>query len=180
MLICFSFTEYDPNPLLSLSKRRRRASTSVSTEERRLSVPAPSPMEQEVKAKELASVRETTEAEQVDPELYRERKRLKKRKREKKLHEDKKKKKKHKCVETQCKHKKHHKKHKKHKKHHHSKEIVEETVEITDEVLNGVEEEEENCTEINEPEECQIVANPEDEVTMDDIIESRNKTKVKW
>lgn len=118
---------------------------------------------------------------QIDPDLYRERKRLKKRKREKLkqklLHEEKKKKKKHKCVDSHCKHKKHHKKHRKHKKHHHSKEVVEEQEKI--EAFNG-EEAEENSTETNDTEfsEYQIVPNPEDEVTMDDIIESK-KSKVR-
>lgn len=102
---------------------------------------------------------------------------MKKRKRDKLkqklLHADKKKKKKHKCESSDCKHRKHHKKHRKHKKHHHSKEVVEKEEEKA-EVFNGEaeEEEEENSTETNESEE---LANPEDEVTMDDIIESNNK-----
>lgn len=161
--------EYDPNPLQSLSKRRRRTSTSVSTEERRPSLPEPSTVEPE-----LPTVKENKE--QIDPDVYRERKRLKKRKRDKLkqklLHTDKKKKKKHKCESSDCKHRKHHKKHRKHKKHHHSKEVVEKEEDKVEVLNGGAEEEEENSTETNESEE---LPNPEDEVTMDDIIESNNK-----
>lgn len=170
------FAEYDPNPLLSLSKRRRRASTSVSTEERRLSQNVPSPVVPEPKMKELPVVQEIGGA---DPEAYRERKRLKKRKREKlkkKLLHEERHKKKHKCLEAHCKHRKHHKKHRKHKKRHHSKEVVEEK--DSGIAMQVPEEIEEISTETNDTEdfpEYQIIANPEDEVTMDDIIQAGKK-----
>lgn len=177
-------TEYDPNPLLSLSKRRRRTSASISTEERRLSqnqcVFSPEPT-QESNVKDMA-IFENKELETIDSEVHRERKRLKKRKRDKLkqklLHDDKKKKRKHKCLETHCKHRKHHKKHRKHKKHHHCVDLP--LAEDKNENVPNVESFE-DTTETNDTEEFpeyQIVMNPEDEVTMDDIIEA-NKTKVK-
>lgn len=174
LIVCFFFfiAEYDPNPLLSLSKRRRRTSTSVSTEERRLSQSVPSPLALEPKMNELPGVQEVEGA-----EAHRERKRLKKRKREKlkkKLLHEERHRKKHKCLETHCKHRKHHKKHRKHKKRHHSKEVVEEK----DSGIQIPEEMEEISTESNDTEdfpEYQIIANPEDEVTMDDIIKAGKK-----
>jgi hypothetical protein len=170
---------------LSLSKRRRRASTSVSTEERRQAPqqppPPPHPLPLPAPLKPIAELEKDTEKEnkdinKPDTESHKERKRLKKKKREKLkqklLHEDKKKKKKHKCTDEYCKHKKHHKKHRKHKKHHHYDEKKDEkpvqTVEVEDSDSNEREDEEDSS-----------IFNPEDEVTMDDIVEATKEKKSK-
>ncbi|XP_044253673.1 protein winged eye isoform X2 [Tribolium madens] len=179
----YPIIEYDPNPLLSLSKRRRRTSTSVSTEERR-QVPVqqpPPPITTVEPLKPIPEIEKDTEKEnkdinKPDTESHKERKRLKKKKREKLkqrlLHEDKKKKKKHKCTDEFCKHKKHHKKHRKHKKHHHydeKKDVqVVQSIEVPDCDSESVERVEEDDS---------SVFNPEDEVTIDDIIEAKAKSK---
>ncbi|KYB26014.1 protein winged eye isoform X2 [Tribolium castaneum] len=179
----YPIIEYDPNPLLSLSKRRRRTSTSVSTEERQKVPPQqPQPPIRTIEPlKPIPEIEKDTEKEnqdinKPDTESHKERKRLKKKKREKLkqklLHEDKKKKKKHKCTDEFCKHKKHHKKHRKHKKHHHYEEKKDEQVvqpiEVPDCDSESVERGEEDDS---------SVFNPEDEVTMDDIIEAKAKSK---
>ncbi|KAF5296495.1 hypothetical protein FQR65_LT01484 [Abscondita terminalis] len=184
----YPIIEYDPNPLLSLSKRKRRISASVSIEERRLSqclssVSSPPPSINEPK-KEREVEKENKDANNKPDvtlaEEVRERKRLKKKKRDKlkqKLaHDDKKKKKKHKCCDEHCKHKKHHKKHRKRKKHHHKDESEEKK--SSSEKSEEIEEEEPDgeCTEDSETfPEYQPVVNPEDEVTMDDILEAKAK-----
>jgi hypothetical protein len=120
--------------------------------------------------------KENKDINKPDTESHKERKRLKKKKREKLkqklLHEDKKKKKKHKCTDEYCKHKKHHKKHRKHKKHHHYDEKKDEkpvqTVEVEDSDSNEREDEEDSS-----------IFNPEDEVTMDDIVEATKEKKSK-
>ncbi|KAK4873616.1 hypothetical protein RN001_012976 [Aquatica leii] len=191
----YPIIEYDPNPLLSLSKRKRRISaTSASIEERRLShclssVSSPPPTISEPK-KERDVEKENKDAnnkpEVAVTEDVRERKRLKKKKRDKlkqKLaHDDKKKKKKHKCCDEHCKHKKHHKKHRKRKKHHH-KEEEEKKKESSTEKSEEIDEEEpdDEFTEDSDlfPEYQQPVVNPEDEVTMDDIIEAKAKKSKK-
>ncbi|XP_017774619.1 PREDICTED: protein winged eye [Nicrophorus vespilloides] len=169
----YPIIEYDPNPLLSLSKRRRRTST---TDERR-SIQSITPIPE---AKALSSTPTDATAER-----HREKKRMKKRKREKMLlKEDKKRRKKHKCTDDNCKHRKHHKKRRKHKRHHHKESshhvpVVEEREEEDREEVEletithvaTVEEEEEFEAEAEEETSNQF-ANPEDEVTMDDILEA--------
>ncbi|KAL3274606.1 hypothetical protein HHI36_015987 [Cryptolaemus montrouzieri] len=194
--------EYDPNPLLSLSKRKRRTSSSATTGiERRQSQlshheepkpPTPSPV---IKVEP-----------KIEGESHKERKRLKKKKKEKiKLKQkaiEKKKKRKHRCGEEKCKHKKHHKKHRKHKKHHHDKEessttldeksesdkstLMLEEEEYTSEdnqvILQesiDVDEETNGSTDdvVDNDDDDDYTPNPEDEVTMDDILEVVPKTK---
>lgn len=145
-------------------------------------VPSPE-LTQEQKIAENVAIVENKEMEQVNLEIHRERKRLKKRKRDKLkqklLHDDKKRRKRHRCLDANCKHRKHHKKHRKHKKHHHTVDVP--VVEEKPSIEPNIEEFEDNTNETNETEEFpeyQIVANPEDEVTMDDIIEA-DKSKVK-
>lgn len=114
-------------------------------------------------------------------EKYKEKKRLKKKKREKLkqklIHENntRKKKKKHKCNDENCKHKKHHKKHRKHKKHHNreiNEDVVKESI-IVPEIVQQQEPEE-----VDDFEQIDVIPNPDDEVTMDDILESKsNKVK---
>lgn len=92
---------------------------------------------------------------------------------------DKKKHKKHKCVDQFCKHKKHHKKHRKHKKHHHHE------VESSESASNAEESEIKSKTEDvlveREAEEADSTCpNPEDEVTMDDIIEATQTNAVSF
>lgn len=184
-----------------MSKRRRRASTSVSTEEK-----VQKPAQQITVTLVQPAIQNFSPTFQLDKEnkeikkasdSYKEKKRLKKKKREKirqkLMHEDKKKKKKHKCDDENCKHRKHHKKHRKHKKHHEKtkvedkEEIIEESVqedidELIEDTSETVDDVEEFTAESNEPEELEgyhdAVANPEDEVTMDDIIEA-TQTKVR-
>lgn len=183
----FFSTEYDPNPLLSLSKRKRRASTSVSTEERRVTQTILSPVQT---IPEIPKIKDDVEKEnkdinKQDTDAHRERKRLKKRKRDKlkvKIqHDDKKKKKKHKCTDENCKHKRHHKKHRKHKKHHHAKneetEIIvsKELEEIKPTVAEEEDEQEQSTVDHDEFPEYQVIINAEDEVTLDDILESKSK-----
>ncbi|KAG5899192.1 hypothetical protein JTB14_026945 [Gonioctena quinquepunctata] len=179
----YPIIEYDPNPLLSLSKRRRRASTSVSTEEKNISklnqhiaVTLPQPEYQN---------RLKNRNNKKNPKK-------KKKKKQKLMHQDKKKKKKHKCNDETCKHRKHHKKHRKHKKHHlklkmNKKEIT--VDEEKDESLLDVQEDAEDVDETgvsvegnegdNFAEYPDEIANPEDEVTMDDIIEATSSQKSK-
>ncbi|KAJ3646267.1 hypothetical protein Zmor_023861 [Zophobas morio] len=182
----YPIIEYDPNPLLSLSKRRRRTSTSVSAEDRRQSTQqlVAQPVTSSVSLKPIAEVEKDPEKENKDTnkpdvESHKERKRLKKKKRDKLkqklLHEDKKKKKKHKCTDEYCKHKKHHKKHRKHKKHHHYDDSKE--VKIVQSVDNQDCDSESNDR--GEEEEDSSVFNPEDEVTMDDILEAKKSSKSK-
>ncbi|KAK5641574.1 hypothetical protein RI129_010121 [Pyrocoelia pectoralis] len=199
----YPIIEYDPNPLLSLSKRRRRISaTSGLVDERRLSqclssVSSPIPVISEpvkVKISDTEKENKDTNKPEVSLEELRERKRLKKKKREKlkqKLaHDDKKKKRKHKCTDENCKHKKHHKKHRKHKKHHHKEETEtqpepEPEVEtVTTEKIDAIENGDENDNVFTEESsdvfpEYQPVVNPEDEVTMDDILEAKSKKSKK-
>lgn len=193
-----SFVEYDPNPLLSLSKRKRRASTSVSIEER-LPLKAEAPREQ--RKPEMVQSEKIVEVTQSEISTHKERKKLKKHKKDKLrlkvLCESKKKKKKHRCVEDNCKHRKHHKKHRKRKKHHHGsreregnpEKIEEEEVIIEESVNEGrastpeelnTEQREESTTDENTMESYDgfqeyVVANPEDEVTLDDVLEAKKK-----
>ncbi|KAB0793104.1 hypothetical protein PPYR_12724 [Photinus pyralis] len=194
----YPIIEYDPNPLLSLSKRRRRISaTSGSVGERRLSqclssISSPPPVINEpIKAKTSDTEKENKDANkpETSAEEQRERKRLKKKKRDKlkqKLaHDDRKKKKKHKCTEENCKHKKHHKKHRRHKKHHHKEESETPTeppaeIEVEKSPIEvSIEKEDEPEDEFNEDPEYQPIVNPEDEVTLDDILEAKSKKSKK-
>lgn len=210
------FSEYDPNPLLSLCKRRRRTSTSISTEEKHLPETI-KPAQQPIQETQKSILEQTTS----EIEHHKEKKRLKKKKREKikeKLlkSEDKKKKKKHRCIDEFCKHKKHHKKHKKHRKHHdksgRSRTESEDSVRqeficeiINEEESKSAEEDEEDmepnteekadrlnaiAEKIEEDESSQqssvddfanyeAPANPDDEVTMDDILEAEDKVCIR-
>ncbi|KAF5302568.1 hypothetical protein FQA39_LY10186 [Lamprigera yunnana] len=186
----YPIIEYDPNPLLSLSKRKRRISaTSVSIEERRLSyclssVSSPLSHNETKNVREIEKENKDANKPEVTNEEHKERKRLKKKKRDKlkqKLtHDDKKKKRKHKCNDEHCKHKKHHKKHRKRRKHHHKDEseekkvVVETNEEIEEEPNDEVVEENTDLFPKYEP-----VVNPEDEVTMDDILEAKTKKSKK-
>ncbi|KRT84880.1 hypothetical protein AMK59_1141, partial [Oryctes borbonicus] len=191
----YPIIEYDPNPLLSLSKRRRRTSTAEDKQRANQSAsnktmePSQSTSSQEI-VKDQDVEKENKDTNKVDSDSHRERKRLKKRKREKlreKLQrETKKKKRKHKCSDENCKHKKHHKKHRKHRKHHHKME--EETKLEATEIPDGddnenreTEDEQQDSFEENSEElpEYEVVGNPEDEVTMDDILEDKKKKSKK-
>lgn len=175
--------KYDDNPLLSLTRRRRRVSSTTAAEEKKHKVAAaaaqPPTFDEDV-PKEKAPEKERTEA-------AHERKKLKKKKREKmkqKLlaHELKKKKRKHKCCDEHCKHKKHHKKHRKHKKHHHNKNGAEDVVPVEKaEIEAEVPQVDEKPLdeESKDLPEYDIVINPEDEVTMDDILETKPKKSKK-
>ncbi|XP_018573680.1 protein winged eye isoform X2 [Anoplophora glabripennis] len=186
----YPIIEYDPNPLLSLCKRRRRTSTSVSTEDKtktQINVALPQ-VESQKPPKDLEVEKENKDVNKPSREQHKEKKRLKKKKREKLrqklMHEDKKKKKKHKCNDENCKHKKHHKKHRKHKKHHdkvRNEPVEQNEVEEVEEVEDVVEElSSEQNEEVEEViEDYEIVANPEDEVTMDDIIKATKSKKSK-
>ncbi|CAH0564851.1 unnamed protein product [Brassicogethes aeneus] len=189
----YPIIEYDPNPLLSLSKRKRRASTSVSVEERRSSSSTNPESPSDCKSADLDKENKTSNKQtelEKNTEYKEAKKRLKKKKRDKLkqklMHDDKKKRKKHKCVEEHCKHKRHHKKHKKHKKHHDKEREDVKTVEVDSKRLDTIEEDdveeedtfEEEETTIDAPE-YHVVANPDDEVTMDDILESEDVKKSK-
>ncbi|XP_060522876.1 protein winged eye isoform X2 [Cylas formicarius] len=198
----YPIMEYDPNPLLSLCKRRRRTSTSVSTEEKRIQ-PTDSIRPQVQKSETVKPVMEETKSD-VE-KLHKEKKRLKKKKRDKlkqkTLGDEKKKRRKHKCVDEHCKHKKHHKKHKKHKKRHEKNKLEPETMHshLTT-IIEEQNEEDVNSEEVEENRDIgnaadddesskqdslddfpayEIVANPEDEVTMDDILEATKNKKSK-
>ncbi|XP_050299143.1 protein winged eye isoform X2 [Anthonomus grandis grandis] len=191
----YPIMEYDPNPLLSLCKRRRRTSTSISTEEKQL---------QET----LAPILEVPKKPVVDPlEHHKEKKRLKKKKKEKikekllKSGDDKKKKRKHKCADEFCKHKRHHKKHKKHRRHHDKSktdseessgrpEFICEIISGETEVGNAVEastvqtvgeedNDESSQQSVDDFPNYEAPANPDDEVTMDDILEATGEKKSK-
>ncbi|KAL1497393.1 hypothetical protein ABEB36_008371 [Hypothenemus hampei] len=194
----YPIIEYDPNPLLSLSKRRRRISTSVSTDEKQQSevfmkVTFPEP---------LSTI---TEQAATEFERYKEKKRLKKKKKEKS--EDKKKKKKHKCTDEYCKHKKHHKKHKRHRKHHDKSDrsrtdspkgeficqIISGNDDFVIEKLEAEEKENLNLesnkkiledefshqSSVDDFPNYEAPANPDDEVTMDDILEDKKAKKLR-
>lgn len=179
----YPIMEYDPNPLLSLCKRKRRASTSASVEEKKPKLPEELPV--------LTPPPEEPMEKKLLTAQQRERKKLKKKKKqklkEKLMHDEKKKKKKHRCNDENCKHKKKHKKHRKHKRHHHEKVNIIESVSIDEKIeeTNSVTEEWENKVEVLEPEPEKILneeipdapINPDDEVTMDDILEAQPKTK---
>lgn len=70
--IIIIFSEYDPNPLLSLSKRKRRTSASVSTEERRTNQSQTTAIQQQKPAqlnqsnKQIKSKDDVTEKENKD------------------------------------------------------------------------------------------------------------------
>ncbi|XP_066137467.1 protein winged eye isoform X1 [Euwallacea fornicatus] len=202
----YPIIEYDPNPLLSLSKRKRRASTSISTEEKHgpeVIKPVSQTFGQCPSWEKLATEQTTSEMER-----YKEKRRLKKKKKEKmkEKSDDKKKRKKHKCTEEPCPHKRHHKKHKKHRKHHDKSrtdsegsskgefvcQIIDETaselakqikpeekviVEATVEKI--VEDETSTRSSTDDFPNYDAPANPDDEVTMDDILESEESKKGK-
>nr|CAH7723316.1 unnamed protein product [Callosobruchus chinensis] len=201
----YPIIEYDPNPLLSLCKRRRRTSTSVSTEEKcpkqtphvTVTIPAQPPLPLSVPIIEQENIKNKDANKPVDS--YKEKKRLKKKKKEKlkqkMMNEVKKKKKRHRCtcMDENCKHKRHHKKHRKHKRHHEKRqerlieEVGDQVVTIGDDdveegetleekdlgVIDEIREEDEGVGEEYEVDIC----NPDDEVTMDDIIKATGKTK---
>lgn len=196
-------SEYDPNPLLSLSKRKRRVSTTIPTEDKSQKPLATVPVHTQVLPQQLPSNAITEQDSTISTEGHKERKRLKKKKREKLrqklLRQDKKKKKKHKCSDIEnCKHRKHHKKHRKHKKHHEKNKEerlenknIQNQLEQPEPPPNDEEDDEEMADEQNEivttseySNELDAadnynddIPNPEDEVTMDDIVEA-TKTKV--
>lgn len=184
--------------MLSLSKRRRRTSTAEDKLQRTNQAVSVKQMESSQRmssedvVKDQNIEKENKNTNKTESDSHRERKRLKKRKREKlkeKLqHESKKKKRKHRCNDENCKHKRHHKKHRKHKKHHHNKEAevevkpedVSEVPEAEDDEGRETEDEQQDSFEETSEEfaEYEVIGNPEDEVTMDDILEDKKKVNI--
>lgn len=183
-----------------MSKRKRRASTSISTEEKQppevIKTPVAPTLVPSTNWDKIATEQTTSEMER-----YKEKRRLKKRKKEKQKDrsEDRKKKRKHKCEDEQCQHKKH-KKHKKHHRKHHDRSRTSESSEgsprsgfvcqiieneepeplapaddVRTEISTSAVPEEDGSTRSSSDDLASyddLPANPDDEVTMDDIVES--------
>ncbi|XP_022916406.1 golgin subfamily A member 6-like protein 22 isoform X2 [Onthophagus taurus] len=192
----YPFMEYDPNPLSSLSKRKRRTSTTEDSS-RKNSTNSTNTESTIQDHYEIQESHQTDSSTFNNVNNGKDKKKMKKKKREKlrrelENQEIKKKKRKHRCTEENCQHKnRKHKKHKKHKKHHHKEEKSDDkNIEIikinSDQIdfdskkslekidpkeINQEKDvnDEDDFNEEFEDEEDDVIGNPEDEVTMEDI-----------